>query len=1151
MILNTEQLESAYQGQSVDIIRQLREQSELNHIKHMEKEFHVINLKQKLFSTFCGFLDDFRNKYTEREKINCDGININNVPECFKSYRAKFDYHPAVSSLKESWAFWLIQQEAHIREDWKETDIQELMENLQGHLQQRSSSLLKGKSRNFHDHIKQAASRTDLHRCNRRECYGAKQYWQDAAESDPFFSAVALYNKAYVTINLRKKGYMSEGKELLKKAQDLVDVFLSETTNTMIFCSLSSKSDFKIHHENSNLLLQMQVRMNIFKSWKGYIESALEKIVELQKSRDDAITEDSSTFSLLEEKDFVTANELRKMYSYGLGIVFEVKRKPRFSFDSLICFFIGVLQVLGGTLVCAFSFGAATNIGLGLISEGVSDMISGTIGIFKGSFSWADWAISKSISIGVSLVCGGLQYLGKHGLNGLKNTRTLIHRGVTGIVSGTRAVPVTVMQVIKHAAKYTAQELGKQGVLAAVNHGMDKGFKAIFKEIFQSAFKEKVLSLVRKNKALADALIQFISQEVPKEAIQTKTDNFEIDPESKKSLHKSVVYMTTEVIPQLLKNLTRVHEVINILHRVANSALRVLEKNKASKIVATITKTLSAAQYMTSVIEMLKAVPTEGIINDEFIPQFLTKMEHLKKDEVKDGRQNLTDVKRLKEDFIQEIAECVSEAFVNAFVEHLASITSRITSSKVNHKIGKCVENVLGRQETQRFFDDQRRSYKLRVATQAPVEPLPKAEKQELLLYVKSLDSYGIPATALHLHILTESNLLEGKGIRIIVTNEQGKALYEEYYPGRGRSHEDITLQLVKSKDTSEQNNGGLSALSKRIRGEHQPYTGHFRVVHPDGTTSNVDSEGQNCLFHAIVQANTDGHRDVNNLRKDAAKLRRKCSQELQQNIPQNAALLRLHRQFEESYKNPGLFTIIGGTKKTRVEDTRKFLDAINTSNLSRGQIDEMRTFHLGMVAEHRDLKSARKCSNNEVNADHIPPKDSYLTALRILDESPRSHEELKNKRPNLYEELRKIQHNTRGDTLLCMEVRTEHHKQALTTGNSGAARICRREIAKGLAKGDMQETLKKMFIVSHPTTSQSLKQDAGINSNTTSHSADYYEVGFRLMIEKHYDKGFIDSSERDRLVSWVNDERYKSQNTQEYKSLKRALSQSKMQNKS
>ncbi|XP_076119120.1 uncharacterized protein LOC143100067 isoform X1 [Alosa pseudoharengus] len=1142
MILNQEQLQPAYQGQSVDVMRQLREERELHHIHYMEgDELRVIDFKRELFSTFCGFLDDFRKKYTHTERLSCHDMNIDDVPECFKSYRNKFDYHPAVSALKQSWALWLNQHKKSIRGAKVDEDIYELMQDLRGQLEHRSDSLLRGKSTNLHDYIKQAASRTDLHLLNKKVSYGAKAYWQCTAECDQFYSAIALYNKAYVAINLREDGYKAEAEQLLKEAQGLVDVFLMETTNTMIFCNLSRQNSFRSHHENANFLTQMQVRMNIFQFWKNDIENALGMLTQVLAKGEDAITEESSVSRLLAETDFITENELEKMHQYGLKIVFTIKKKPQFSYQALICVFIGVLQVVAGALVLAFTSGAATNFGLGLISEGVSDMISGIIGMVTGNFSWSEWAVSKSISIGISLVCGGINVLSK----GLTSARI----GAKAIASGAKsATSIVVKQAAKQAAKYAIQELGKQGVLAAVNYAMDKGFKAAFKKIFRTAFKNKVSSLLRANRGLDEALTHLICQEIPKEVIQTRPDEFTIDPQCEKRLEESVTHMSTQVIPELVTDLTNVRTVISVLSQVSHSALRVLERQKASGVLLTVSRVLLAAEYTTSVIEMVKAIPTEGIINDQLVPQLLTQMDNQKDEQyVSDGRQELEDVKRLKQKFIHTIANSVSEALVDAFVAHITSIASRTTGSMVNHKIGRCVENVLGRHTTKPFFDEQKKNHKMRMACQAPAKSLSTNEKSELSHYAKSLSSSERPATGLDLHILTKSDMLNGKGIRIIITDEHGKPLSEEHYQGKDKSAGDVTLRLVKEKDTSQQRKGVLPSLSRRIRGEHQPYSGHFEVLNADGTFSQVLSDGQNCLFHAVAQATSHGRKDVNDLRRDASKLRSEVHQEIQQNISNYAPLLKLQRGYEESCRNPGLFTISGGTRQTRREGRRNFMEAINSSPLTNEQREEYKNLHLGLVGEHGDLTGRNQQPGNNQHireADHIPPIACYKEVSGILASNPQLSEELQKNNPKLFEELNKSKY-----FLLCMKVRKEHHRQALTTGYSTESQICRNEMSQALSKGDVEKTLKMSFITAHPETSQSLRQDAGIqrqtphNTQPRVHSADYYQVGYRLMIDKYYDKGLIDGTVKDRLNSWVNSGAYRSRNTQEYKSLKTAIS--------
>ncbi|KAL2102292.1 hypothetical protein ACEWY4_001460 [Coilia grayii] len=314
MMLCRDHLAPAYQGQSIEVMRHLRERYEVSRIADMEKdELLEIEMKEQLFSTFCQYLGDFDRNYTEQEKKDPTKATFRRNPN-------KFDYQPALNALKECWALWLTVHEEHIN---RHDDTETLKHDLLLQLQTTGDMLLLGKSDNFYDHVKQAISRTDLHCRNKSKSdYGALSCWETIVMCHEMYSAVALYNQASITINLESKDYKSKAKQLLQRAHNLVDVYLSESTNTMVSCNLSVMSDFEPHHkEGTNFQRQMEARLNTFKSWKGYIESAINKLEELDKCNDDAITEESSVYTLSEQTDYITKNELEALYDYGLGIV--------------------------------------------------------------------------------------------------------------------------------------------------------------------------------------------------------------------------------------------------------------------------------------------------------------------------------------------------------------------------------------------------------------------------------------------------------------------------------------------------------------------------------------------------------------------------------------------------------------------------------------------------------------------------------------------------------------------------------------------------------------------------------------------------------------------------------------------------------------
>ncbi|XP_067449614.1 uncharacterized protein [Thunnus thynnus] len=1154
MVLNQDHLAPAYQGQSVEIMRQLREEYEVKRISEMESDELVeIDLKEKLFSTFCQSLVDFDQEYKK----------IGN--------KQKFDYQPALNALKEAWALWLTLHEEHIN---RHDDISDLQADLIKTMNETKGKLLQGESDNFYDHIKQAILRTDKHCRDKTNDYGAKSCWQKAANSDRMYKAVALYNQAYITLNLAKGDYKAEARELLEQAKKSVGVYISETSNTMVSCQMSVTDKLKPH--SNNFQSQMEARMNIFKSWTTYIDNALKKLVELEKDNSDAITEERSVYMLLEEKDFITTNELMALYELGLGIVFEVKKKPKFCIDALICFFIGAIQVLAGILVCAFSFGTASQIGLSLINEGVSDMISGIEGMVKGTFDWVQWAISKSISIGMSLLTAGFSAIKKAVtavykvtkslLNGTKSfssvARDIIKSGkhVFSSIKGTAQSAISsvgkqtfgsamkkmttstvVKQNFKYAAKYAAKEIGKQAVVTGLNYAIDEGLKEAFKKILDSAFKDVVTSAVKQNRDLDKAITDFICSQVPKAAMQK--DNFKIGKLDEEEMTKTIAVLAEEVIPDLMMDCTTVHEVISGLTQVCNGATDIMNKGKLSGIIKAAELGLKVAEYTTRFIEILNSVPTKRVIDETFVPTLLKDIEELQQDAEKydqDGRHNLPDVQRLKDKILSTLADSVSQAFIKACSGHMTSILTKTFKSKLNDATGKAVDKIMDKHTTQSFFDDQRHKHNMRSASHRTEKSLTEKERMDLMDYMEHISNVDHPATDVDLIVLTKSGLLNGRGIRLTVNDEHKNRLSEEHYKGTDKSAGNITLQLTKVKE--------LQPPEKSS--SQQFYSGHFDIVQDDGTVVNVNSEHQNSLYHAITQATGS---DRSDLKGAAVKLREKVKNEVQENFASYAPILKLQRGYDYSHKNPGKYTITGGARPRGASHSELLTEEEylkSTSSIKPGECDVIRSYKLASVEKYKWLIDARQSKNNSgtVNADHVPPKDSIRKAWERTKDKPELQEQLKNSNPKLYEMIESIKDDNNGRNLIAMEVLAKDHKRALTTASSHQAMKCRELLAESLVSGDVETMLKQSMIVAHPLTSQELMADLGENRRPPHNEMSkegirgYYKAGYTNLVTVYSRQGLIDQNQKDQLMEWVNQDKHEDKNTPEYLSIRNSL---------
>lgn len=164
-----------------------------------------------------------------------------------------------------------------------------------------------------------------------------------------------------------------------------------------------------------------------------------------------------------------------------------------------------------------------------------------------------------------------------------------------------------------------------------------------------------------------------------------------------------------------------------------------------------------------------------------------------------DGRHHLQDVQRLKGELLQTIAENVSEQFISSCSEHITSLMTSTFKSQLTSAAGKAVDHVMRRHKTQRFFDDQKEKHNKRSTSHKEVEQLSDEDKTKLMQYTEDMCNADEPTTSLDVYVLTKSNLLDGKGIKLSVVDKNGKQLTVEHYPGTNKSAGDIKLKLTKS----------------------------------------------------------------------------------------------------------------------------------------------------------------------------------------------------------------------------------------------------------------------------------------------------------------------------------------------------------------
>lgn len=269
---------------------------------------------------------------------------------------------------------------------------------------------------------------------------------------------------------------------------------------------------------------------------------------------------------------------------------------------------------------------------------------------------------------------------------------------------------------------------------------------------------------------------------------------------------QSVDLITREVIPDLMMNCTMALKALDGLSAVCGAVTQHIKSKKGSDRIESILMGLEAAKYATAFVQIWNSVPTEKVINNTFVPKVLQSMEKLPQESNdQDERHSLSDVKRFKDKLINMIAESVSNSYVEACSRHMTSIMSKMCISQINHAVGDAVSNILDRADTQSFFNSQEYKYNMKRVLQRPRESLSESDKKDLECYIEDISDVNRPATALDIHVLTQSDALEGKGIKLVMVDKDGKKLSEDYYPGKEDSAGDIVLQLKKEPENPTQ----------------------------------------------------------------------------------------------------------------------------------------------------------------------------------------------------------------------------------------------------------------------------------------------------------------------------------------------------------
>nr|XP_046244072.1 uncharacterized protein LOC124058672 [Scatophagus argus] len=1072
VIVSTEHLQQSFRTvSSLEEARSTREKLAVEKINHMMDDVTELKLREDLFSEYLKTLQDIQKNTDEDEK------------------------RAVVAILNEFWGIWL---------QTKSEEIDQLKRNeLEKSLK---ADLLLAKS--------QCQSQTSpcasiYHYIKFGNVALSEKKWdisnrlfEKAMKLDESWAAIAFYSHAYCTMEQKNADYLTKAKDDLTKAQNSLKYLSEESVLCLQFVKMSSTSS--ANSSPTSLEKQLTNKCSMLSYFDKNISEAVQKLDEIKERGRDAIVKKSPIFSLVSSADEDDLQvEAYNLYYKGLKYVFSVEEKPRFPWEALLVFFLGVVQIIGGALLTAFTFGTLAQVGMGLITEGISDCIYGIESMVTGEFSWKSWAIEKAISIGVSLIGFGV---GKLIAKGFKACKTLIKgfgkelKSMPKFLSrqakdGLSDVAKTQMKnVVKHTAKKMTDDI--------IIYGFGKVEEKILTEILKT-IKNKV-----KNK-ISDE----VKSKMEQKPLATLVDFIILSHiEDEKQLH------------ELLEDKNRRTELLAIFTKLSNTAIQPFYanlgwQNKLSSSLSTVMDRakqeakgnayamLTAIQTVHMVALVADAISAVLNLSSKFFSKFHDQLNIFKEqmgfpEKVKASELSDSGTQMLKE-FKQEIANSISasladamtEVFHQKFSSHLVSYVQ----GKVNGVIGNYVRKGL---KTDRTEDLLRAAQHNRYISYMPVDLKSRHEHagesgQRSQAHAENIRDSQTAGTILDIRVLAEET---GTKVVILTPDSNGKLTkMQELSPTTKPTNETVTL-IYRPKSA-------------------QNPDGHYDV-HINNQTVSIVNEDKSCLFHALARG-LKPEASEGEIASEAARLRSVEADAVLRHPDQWEPFVK-RKEWTEAIRGGDWFMAEGGARKKikNIKENRETLEK-----------------EVGKIVFYREWRKYRNQNpgiGQFINADHQPALFSILKGTKNNQNSTLGKAMLKvATKSSTLDDV----HNHHGLDLPTVYVPKEVHREFLST----KSKDFRIRVAKAIRDNDVEATFKLMILGSIPRFkfNNNMNFKNFQNSDISKTRLEVFENSFpkhsKEMVKKWHsllqDQGVMTDSKLNNILEWINKEGYKDQN--------------------
>ena len=891
-ILKASTLPLHCQELEISAIRQIREEEEALRLDQLvHTDVREVQLKEKLFKSYCQFLRGLHRDFETHASLSEELAVV-------------------VSSLNENWGQWLLMKAPQIERLEEEVLQQELCQACElwrPFILPKLTGILHLPVTNFYHMIKFGNQLLIKH--DKKNAEKACSYFTESIDLEKRYALIAYYNHAYCTIVAAKKGYKDKAKQDLEAAKTCIDPYIFEVTSVLQLISVTNQArgtvstPTRVKKEAGDFISQMQARVQILGFLKEKINEALEKIKQL--GDDDIEVKPVGTFSLIPEPDRVTNKELALMWNLGLEVVYSVQKKPTFCYGGLICFCLGAAQILAGSLLTVCTVGTAASIGMALISEGISDCITGAVAMATGEFSWKEYAIDKATSLAISLVSGGVASLAKHGAKALK-----IGHKIGKEARRLKAVP----EISKHAfgvatkatrtavVKHVTKEIVTEVVLYAGNKLYDHLVEKTLKRIGDRCRKNIMTDLDR---AFAGGKMGNLIDHAFLDDLEESFIKDDKVPLLMRKHANDFFSRASDVVTRRLASTSELKERLasassSLFGQIANATKK--SNSKVAFAARTAEICISGAVILDTVTQL-----------DGFVSQFIPETERvceefLKRDgiSVTYGKESkysqMSSAVKLKTDLAEHVAKLFGEAVSLLLQQRLGSVASHAFNQSVGHLGRKLLsDHVL---KTDRKLEKIQGARYANEIAYVPPDKRTSARKSahpSVSWFAEHVSQPDHPGSLLEARIAAEHF---GQGVTIYQDIHGKLVTTHSIKPSTKKS--DSTIQLVYTPPSG----AGPNSV------------GHYDVLVPGKGRVTVQADKGNCLYHAFACSQNPSLSHIE-LRKHAETIRQVVVKRVTDHPHMWSDHIKRREQLSQMRKGIH-FALVGAGKKNKSKSKKK-----------------------------------------------------------------------------------------------------------------------------------------------------------------------------------------------------------------------------------